>query len=230
MANTTYESLLPDVIPMAPGCPDMLIENAIRSSTIELCEKAGVYKKELDVITTTANIYEYDLEPPSGTAVHKINWVTHKGIDLEPLSTSLLETRKPKWREAAYAGTPEYFVKVTQSLFWLVPVPNVTTTSSTYVHVQLKPTHSSTSCDSDVMNDYRDAIVTGAVFRLLRMPSKDWTDYAGAQAYGTFFLKEVEIADNRARNADTAIARSVKYGGIHKAYSLPRRKYGPKRI
>ena len=116
MANTTYESLLGEVIPMVPGCPDLLIESAIRSAAIELCEKAGVYKKELDVITTTANIYEYDLEPPSGTAVHKINWVTHKGIDLEPLSTALLEVRKPKWREAAYAGTPEYFVKITQSL------------------------------------------------------------------------------------------------------------------
>ena len=39
----TYESLLPDIIPMVQNCPDSLIESNIRSAVIELCEKAGVY-------------------------------------------------------------------------------------------------------------------------------------------------------------------------------------------
>ena len=59
---------------MVPGCPDTLIENNIRSAVIELCEKSGVYQAELDPVTTVNGIFEYDLEAPNQTAVHKIMW------------------------------------------------------------------------------------------------------------------------------------------------------------
>ena len=87
---TKYEALLPEIIPMVSGCPDTLIESNIRAAAIELCEKAPVYQQELDPVTTVANIYEYDLEPPSGAAVHKVMWLTFECHDLEPISTGLL--------------------------------------------------------------------------------------------------------------------------------------------
>ena len=102
-----YESLLPELIPMVPGCPDSLIETNIRSAVIELCEKSGVYQAELDPVTTVAGLYEYDLEPPSNTVVQKILWVVHKGKDLEPITTGLLEQRKPSWRDSDKRGEPE---------------------------------------------------------------------------------------------------------------------------
>lgn len=221
-----YESLLPDIIPMVPGCPDTLIETNIRAAVIELCEKSGIYQAELDPVTTVANIYEYDLEAPSGTAVHKIMWAVHDGNDLEPVSTNLLEQRLPNWRDSANAGTPEYYVKQSQSLFWLVPVPQATMASSTVLRVQLKPTHTSTTCDNDVMNDYRDTIVNGALFRLLRLPSKDWTDYTGAQVYGSLFAEGIQAAERRARHADSGVARKVKYGGIYSRSGTKRNRYG----
>ena len=223
---TLYETLLPEIIPMVPGCPDTLIENHIRSATIELCEKAPVLQAELDPVTTVAGVFEYDLEPPAGTVVHKIMWVVHDGKDLEPISTNLLEQRKPGWRDSNNRGTPEYFVKASQSLFWLVPVPNQTLASSSIVRVQLKPTQISTAADDEVMSDYRDTIVNGALFRLLRLPSKDWTDLAGAQVYGSLFAQGINEADRRARNADVGIARKVGYGGIHTAFSKRRNRYG----
>lgn len=221
-----YESLLPEILPMVPGCPDTLIENNIRSAVIELCEKTGVYQAELDPVTTVNGIFEYDLEAPNQTAVHKIMWVVHEGRDLEPISTNLLEQRKPKWRDTNYYGEPEYYVKQSQSIFWLVPVPNETKASSTVLRVQLKPTHQSTACDDDVMNDYRDAIVAGALFRLLRLPSKDWTDFAGAQVYGSLFNEHLTDAERRARHADEGVARKVKYGGLYAPLSRKRNRYG----
>lgn len=223
---TTYESLLPELIPMVPGCPDTLIENNIRSAVIELCEKAAVYQAELDPVATVAGTYEYDLEPPSQTVVHKIMWVTHKGRDLEPTTTTILEQRKPNWRDAENRGTPEYFMKITQSLFWMVPVPNETLASSTIVRAQLKPTLTSNATDDEVMSDYRDTIVSGALFRLLRMPSKEWTDYAGAQVYGALFQEGIQQAERRGRHADVGVARRVSYGGIHSAFAKKRNRYG----
>lgn len=221
-----YESLLAEIIPMVPGCPDTLIESNIRAAAIELCEKAPVYQQELDPVTTVANIYEYDLEPPSGAVVHKVMWLTFEGNDLEPISTGLLEQRVPKWRNADQAGKPDYFVKVNQSTFWLVPVPNETKSQSVILRAQLKPTYSSTACDDDVMTDYREAIIQGTLFRLLRIPSKEWTDFGAAQVYGTLFQQSIQEADRRARHEDMPIARKVTYGGVHRSYKLQRNKYG----
>lgn len=221
----SYETLLPEILPMVPGCPDTLIENNIRSAVIELCELASVYQSELDPVTTVSNIYEYDLEPPTGTSVSKILWITHQGKDLEPLTTTLLEQRLPKWREQA--GVPEYFVQQNSASFMLAPVPSATVVGSTIVRAVLRPTHISTACDNDVMNDYRDTIVNGALFRLLRIPNKDWSDMQGASIYGQLFNKGVQDAERRARNADTAVRRSVRYGGsMAGAWRTRRRRYG----
>ena len=63
----------------------------------------------------------------------------------------------------------------------------------------------------------------GALFRLLRTPSKDWTDYGAAQMYGALYAEGVREAEQEARAANTPIARSVKYGGYHT--SPTRRRY-----
>lgn len=211
---------------MVPGCPDSLIESHIRSAVIELCEISGAYQAELDPVTTIAGLFEYDLEPPAGTVVHKIMWALHDGVDLEPISTSLLEQRQPNWRSADNQGTPRYYVKQTQSTFWLVPTPNVTQTGSVVLRAQLKPTHVSTAADDDLMNEYRDTIVNGALFRLLRIPSKDWTDLQGAQMYGTLFAAGVETASRRARHADEGVARKVRYGGVYSNRATRIGRYG----
>lgn len=220
----SYEALLPQILPMVSGCPDTLIQNNIRASVIELCERASVYQAELDPLTTVGNIYEYDLEPPSGTAVQKILWVTHAGKDLEPLTSTLLEQRVPKWREGN--GVPEYYVKQGTALLWLVPIPTTTSVSSTIVRAVLKPTHTSSACDDGVMNDYRDTIINGALFRLLRIPNKDWTDLQSAGVYGTLFNDGVVNAERKARGADTGVARRVRYGGTSGAWRTRRRHYG----
>lgn len=216
----SYESLLPEIIPMVPSCTDTLIQQNIRASVIELCEKSKVYQAELDPITTVANLYEYELEPPSSTAVHEILWASYDGIDIEPATTALIEQRKPKWRDLSNASTPEYYVRVSSTKFHLVPIPNVTKAGSVILRAVLKPTHRSTSCSDDVMNDYRDTIINGALYRLLRIPGREWTDYPGAQVYGSLFLEGLATAEARALQKETRIARKVRYGGTGGIYRV----------
>jgi len=225
MATTSYEELFPDVIPVVPDCPDSLIERHIRSAVIEFCERTGIYQVELDPLTTVSNIYEYDLETPSGTVVHKVMSAVHNGLTLEAISTDLLEQRKPKWREASNSGTPEYFIKQGQSLVWLVPVPGTTVVSSTLIRAQLKPTAKSNGCDSEIMSEYRDTLINGALLRLLRMPGQTWTDYQGAQVYASLFSEGIQTAERKARHADEGVARRVRYGGLNRAWNR-RRRYG----
>tara|TARA_R100001086_G_scaffold221368_1_gene138480 strand:+ start:53 stop:298 length:246 start_codon:yes stop_codon:yes gene_type:complete len=65
------------------------------------------------------------------------------------------------------------------------------------------------------MSDYRDAIVNGTLFRLLRIPSKDWTDYNAASVYSALYNEGIGTAEKRARYGDTAVAGKVNYGGLY---------------
>lgn len=208
-----FDSFLPEVLSLVPGCPDLLAVNALRSAAIELCEKADAYQLEMDPITTIAGIYDYEFEVPASTAVHKILWVSFLGQDLEPITTKLLEQRQPKWRTRDEYGKPVYYVKLSSEQLRIVPVPNETESQSLIINASLKPTQSASSLDNDFMNDYKDTLVNGAAFRLLRQPSKEWTDFTGAQIYGSLFNEGIMSASRRANNYDMPISRKVKYGG-----------------
>jgi hypothetical protein len=219
----TFESLLPDVLPSVYGCSDPVAIAAIRSSAIDFCTKSEVYQQELDPVTTVAKIYEYDLEPPKNAVVHKILWLINDGEKLEPVSTGLLEQRLPDWRDKANAGIPKYFVQQSQTLFYLAPMPATTKVESVLLRAVLKPTADALLLDDEIINNHKDAIVNGALFRLLRTPAKVWTDYQAAQMYAALYAEGVKEAENKARSSNTPIARSVKYGGYHT--SPTRRRY-----
>ena len=220
-----YEALLPEILPAVRACPDSTIEQHIRSAVIDMCEKTEIYQVELDPITVVQNIYEYDLEAPSGTVVHRIRHATFNGDSLEPISSGLLEQRLPKWRDST--GNPEYFVKQGQSQFWLVPVPRATQANAVILRAILKPTHTSTACDDYIMNDFRDAIVNGTLTRLLRLPKRDWTDYGAAGVYNSLYNEHIEQIKKRAKEADSPVVAKVRYGGIHRG--RPLRKYANKK-
>ena len=220
-----YEDLLPEILPGVRNCPDSTIEQHIRSSVIDMCEKSEIYQAELDPITTAVGVYEYDLEPPKGTTVHRIRHATHDGVSLEPISSGLLEQRLPKWREED--GVPEYFIKQGQTQFWLAPIPKETKANSVIIRVVLKPTHTSTSCDDYIMNDFRDTIVNGALTRLLRMPRRDWTDYQAAAVYNSLYEEQLGRVIKRAKEADSPVVAKVRYGGLHRG--RPLRKYESKK-
>ena len=269
MSTTNYTDLLPDILPMVPDAPDMIVTRYVRESVIEFCEKTSVYQHE-HTIDLLEDVSSYTLVPPSNTVTHKILWANYDGRDLEPISTSLKEQRSPKWRDNAtnYSGKPEYFIKDGQSSVIVLPIPassdakaltatltgggtsysvdeavaqastdgsgtgfaikvtaiggsdaittfditsgggghNVgdvitmatsggsaaTITVATVsegdnlrVRLAVRPTRSSTNCSTEIMDDYRDAIINGALFRLLRLPGHEFTNLSGAQVYGT---------------------------------------------
>jgi hypothetical protein len=68
----SYESLVKEILPYVPGCPDSVVESNLRAATIEFCEKTKAYTYDVDPITTISGVYEYDFDQPVGTSVHSI--------------------------------------------------------------------------------------------------------------------------------------------------------------
>ena len=76
------------------------------------------------------------------------------------------------------------------------------------------------------MDDYREAIVNGTLFRLLRMPSRDWTDFQGADVYRSLYNVGLVEAERKAQQSDTGVARKVRYGGPFLPLNRRRNRYG----
>ena len=299
MSTTNYSDLLPDIIPMVPEAPDMLIIKHIRESVIDFCQQTNIYQHE-QTIDAFKDVSDYTLVPPTNTIAHRILWTNYDGRDLEPITPSLKEQRVPKWRESTTStgGTPEYFIKDGQTKLVILPMPSAddakvltgtisndglayaadeavtqlsTTGSGTgfaikvltvdtsgevltfeitdggkghnvgdvitmvdsgnvdkatitvatvsdgdnlRVRMAVRPTRASTNCATEIMDDYRDAIVNGAVFRLVRLPGQTFTDLSAAQVYLSLYNSQVVETERRARQGDTGVARKVKYGGL----------------
>lgn len=223
MATTTYDAFLSDILPYVRNCPDPTIEAAVRSTTIEMCEKTEIWQADLDPISTIANQWEYDLEPPAGSLVHRMLTVTDEnGNPLEPVTSALMEQRDPDWRDNP--SKPRYFIKRDQALIWFTPPPAVAVRNAILIRAVLKPTISSVSCDSWIMTDFRDTIVNGAIARLTQMPDRDWSNFKTSAVMYAKFLDQLVDVEKRARQANEGVVPIVSYGGIG-AKSGPRRRY-----
>jgi len=216
----SFESLVKEILPYVPGCPDSLVENYIRSATIEFAERSKAYVFDLEPITTISGVYEYEFDQPSGTEVHQILWMTYNGDDLDPISPRSLELNYSDWRTKT--SLPQVYLQKTPSSFWVIPVPGTSLVNGIQLAVALKPTRTTSNVDTTFSNSYRDGIVYGTLYRLLRIPAKDWTDPQAAADYLTLFNQEIVQAELKARGGDLGVRRVVKYKG---AGMSPRKRY-----
>jgi len=216
----SFESLVKEILPYVPGCPDPLVQNYIRSATIEFAERSKAYVFDLDPITTISGVYEYEFDQPSGTDVHQILWMTYDGDDLDPISPRSLELNYPDWRDKT--SLPQVYLQKNPSTFWVIPVPNSSVTNGLLLSVALKPSRTTSNIDTTFSNSYRDGIVYGTLYRLLRIPAKDWTDPRAASDYLNLFNQEIVQAELKARGGDLGVRRVVKYKG---AGMSPRKRY-----
>lgn len=214
----SYSSLVKEVLPYVPFCPDSLVESNLRSTAIEFCERSKAFVLDMDAFNTISGVYEYDFDIPTGTEVHQVLHMTYDGRDMDPISPRSLEVNYPDWRDRT--GTPHVYLQKTESTFWLVPVPSGS--FPVIASVALKPSRTSNNIDTRISNQYRDALIYGTLYRLLRMPSREWTDVNAAREYLAQFNNEITQAELRARGGDLGVKRTVKYKGIGK----PRRRYG----
>ena len=220
----SYESLVREILPYVPGCPDSVVESNLRAATIEFCEKTKAYVQDLDPITTISGVYEYDFDQPTGTSVHSILWMTHDGDDLDPISPRSLELNYPDWRDRS--TKPQVYLQKNADTFWVIPIPNSKVVNGIHLSVALKPTRTTNNISTAFSNDYRDGIIFGTLYRLLRIPARAWSDPSAASDYLGLFNEQVSAAELRARGGDLGVKRLVKYKGVGLSSRNRYKRYG----
>jgi hypothetical protein len=75
----------------------------------------------------------------------------------------------------------------------IILVPNPSTSNASFLHIKtaLAPTRDSTEIDSEMFEQYAEAIAWGARARLLGQPRQDYSDKAGAIEAMKMFRYEI---------------------------------------
>jgi len=168
-----------DVIEGAPGCPRATAQRHLLLSAQRFCRETHYWQEALVDEPLSAGLLGYPLVG-SGTVI-AVKSVRHDERDVPGRSRDWLDRFWPGWDKQS-STSPVYHTLTGESPLILRLAPNVATGAQgrLYVRAALMPDDTGIIGDY-VMDHHRDAIVSGAIERLVVMPKKSWTnpDMAG---------------------------------------------------
>lgn len=212
---TNYEAFFPYVLTEVPGAPEPVVLLAIRNSCIEFCEKSLVLTRDHDPITLLQGINDYELEPPDGYLVVKVQkaWVENNPID--PIAPDIVRDAAVYNRLfASYStgsgSTPKGYLQKEERSISVWPLPDKRYPNGLTLRVALKPTRASSQIDDVIFEDYAEIIASGALHRLMSSAGKAYTSPELAGVHKLKFDQGVNVARSRALHGHVRSNLSVK--------------------
>lgn len=207
MANREFSSIVSRLAPSVPGCPAPLIEQYVRDSAIETCERTLAWRYEQPKLRLTPGVYDYSYSAPTDAEVYAILTATVNGTKLLPLTLEQLHDAHPNWPSTNKdeRSQPRFLTQLDPSTFYLAPVPDNTRKYDVRMIVVIKPARSATGMNATILNELETVIMHGALQHLLVLPGKDWSDRELATYHAKQFLHK--ITERRAR-ANIGAARA----------------------
>ena len=169
--------------PEVQGCPDYMIERAVRDSAVDFCTRTDVYVAEPEFVTIVQNVNEYDLSIDEGSELNHILDIFNNTTKLKPVSYSVL---LGALGNESTTGTPQYYAQRDNTQFYLAPIPSAS--GSYRVLYSLKPSSTSTS-------------IPDTMFRLQMMAGQPFGNLSLAATNRDLFEKSIGRT-----------IRQVKYG------------------
>lgn len=187
MATRTFISLENKLAANVPGCPRPTIEQFVRDTAIEVCEKTLVWRYEQTPMRLAAGAYEYDYDVPANSeVVAVIHAALLSGTEflntLEPLVQEDIHRLYPDWpsQDTEKRSAPRYIGQFGPDQFVIAPVPDSAKTYDAKLFLALRPTPDATGMDKTAFDEVEQLIVHGVLQHLHTIPDKSWTDYGVA--------------------------------------------------
>lgn len=181
MQTAPLADLLPMILPRAVGCPNVVAEQQAKLAAIEFCEFTKAWRQ---VVTMTVTANPRVVLAPFGAAIHQIAEATYDGQPLRPLLAE--EARLPAMGDFVPEGLPRTMTQIEAGSVILSPFQPGTLRALVY----LKPSAGQAygfdpeyplrdACavvDANVIKLHGDALVHGALSRILSLPRQPFTD------------------------------------------------------
>jgi hypothetical protein len=166
----TWSNFYDLVAPQLPGCPLAAMDIALRQAAIAFCEQSLAWRFDHPPIAVEPGTSAYPLVPPADSTVHAI---LHAALDGREIGCGTGDCdMAERNRDGHLSGIPLYIFGGTGFLA-LVPAPSANGILS--LSMALKPSPASAGLGEREFDEYQEAIVHGALFRLMSSPKKPYT-------------------------------------------------------
>jgi hypothetical protein len=200
-----------DVLP----CPDIIVNREVVSILLEFCRKTNILQRDFQMDVDSGDIDDerqncIDFE------------VSEFAQGLRPVTVVEFmvdgQTFKP-WKQNI-RSTNDYFETVEDSrykYFWIPDDNHIrvfdmsSNDSKMWMNVAFVYDRTATTVDDFIFDDWSEAIVCGAKYKILNMPGKEWTDKASAKDYRAMWRKYLSQAKQQALRGGSGQTQGVNW-------------------
>lgn len=193
----SINNLLPLIGGHVEGCPITTKLAQIRWALWDFTTRSYFLRESIrvDVLADVDSYVVASTKP--GTEVFGIEAVQFEEQPIDP--TGPKETVSPQAAESYRdIGPPTGYWYESPNLLVLRPAPIQDKTEAASVTLLLKHTIDTTVIDDALDREYRHAISYGALFRLMLMPKKPWSDIQQAEIYRQMYERDLANAASKA--------------------------------
>lgn len=181
----TWTKFHPLILPHVGPCPKSVVNAHLAEAAADFCAKTYLWRERIDPEATLAGEARYEL---IGSGVlEDVLWLTVDGREIHRTQDSFVPPS-----QADQTGTPQAFAIVGDREVRLYPTPD-----KAYIFtgdVVVKPSRTARGVEDFLYETYARAIVDGALYRLLSIPEKEWTNLPLAEIYLNSFNRGVTKA------------------------------------
>lgn len=200
-----WSDFLNEVMPYVENCPIPIVEHQLRNAAIDFCQRAALWRKQMDLISIVTDIHTYDISVDLDTdeAISSIDYAyltessgeTPIGVTTE----DILKNNVLNWRTQS-ATKPNSIMMVNTESFRVFPIPEETIANSLVVGLILKPSRNSSGVPDWIHEQWAEKIACGAKAKLFGMKSRPWYDpneSADEQENFDMAIKDATIRTNK---------------------------------
>ena len=200
-----YSELFLYVLSEVPGCPEFTAERAIRDACIDFCSRTDIYRAEPATVILIPNITAYQLDAPAGTEPNRVKLVSRGGRPLTQLQYEEAFLRI----EGSEPTVPSFWSQTDNAALLVGPRPSER--ERVTVLYSLKPSATSSSIPDTIGLEWRETLVSGALFRLQMMVGSPWANGGAAQANAAVYEAGVKAAIKQAKYWHGGASLTVNY-------------------
>jgi hypothetical protein len=191
-----YDLIAPDL----PGCPLAAMDSALRQAAIAFCEQSLAWRFEHPAIAVEPGVTAYPFTPPPGSVVHAILCAALDGREIACRASGCGMAERN--RQVSRSGTPSC---IFGGLAFLTLAPEPAIHGMLTLSVALKPSPDSTGLNDNEFDEYCEAMVHGALSRLMSSPKKPYTHLQLASYHQEQFGIKTAAAAMRAGRSYTRV-------------------------
>lgn len=186
---STIDTLLPQILPYAPGCPEPVALVNIVKAAQQFCERTRLWRVNYDIAVTKTSINVVPV--PAGADLFEIERARFADKVLTPVSLSELDHKQVDWRTWE-DPEPRYITQEQPGEVILCPRCEGTVN----LWVFLRPADGSEELPDFIIKLYGRVIADGALAEILMTPNQPFTAPDRAQFYAARFEQRVSNLAN----------------------------------